>query len=557
MPVGKLSGGEQARVLLAGLMLQPADVLVLDEPTNDLDIPTLEVLEESLLEFPGAVVLVTHDRYLFERVTTTVLGFDGSGGVARLRRLRAVGEREEGPRGAGAKRRRCVGPRAARRRGGHARTAARDTSRRSSATTSSANGTRWNRGSSRPKKRLAAATARAADPARRVDAPTRWPRATANSTRPRPRWTASTRAGPSSRRSVGAEGLIRRGISSGESVEGCREPHRTRRIAFPRTGARHGPAAGGTASAPAPPAASGRLLDDPRGEGTAGHGSMRTASFGGTVAMAEGRAARGPLIVGLVDQGARRLPPRRPLRRREARAPGSSWPSPAPTGSPRSTTRTTTVATTTSPPSGPRRDAHRRSAPSQHGSATSTSRIRDGRPLREPSALAIAGPAGPLGQKQQQILQPLRAERGRRAGHHARRSPLRERSRPASGMWKPCELPAAQPIPASTSSSLTIPRASPCCSSTASAARRLNFRDLIASLDRKRYQAWVAYYPSGGRPRRTARRLDGPDVRRGFAPSTASRKAAVVAHSMGGLVTRALPARGFRPHRQRRRCARS
>ena len=77
MPVGKLSGGEQARVVLAALMLQPADVLILDEPTNDLDIPTLEVLEESLIEFPGAVVLVTHDRFLFERVATTVLGLDG------------------------------------------------------------------------------------------------------------------------------------------------------------------------------------------------------------------------------------------------------------------------------------------------------------------------------------------------------------------------------------------------------------------------------------------------------------------------------------------------
>jgi ATP-binding cassette subfamily F protein uup len=79
MPVGRLSGGEQARVHLACLMLEPADLLVLDEPTNDLDIPTLEVLEESLIEFPGAVVLVTHDRFLFERVTTTVLALDGSG----------------------------------------------------------------------------------------------------------------------------------------------------------------------------------------------------------------------------------------------------------------------------------------------------------------------------------------------------------------------------------------------------------------------------------------------------------------------------------------------
>jgi ATP-binding cassette subfamily F protein uup len=79
MPVGRLSGGERARVLLAALMLQPADLLVLDEPTNDLDIPTLEVLEEALLEFPGAVVLVTHDRFLFERVTTTVLALDGAG----------------------------------------------------------------------------------------------------------------------------------------------------------------------------------------------------------------------------------------------------------------------------------------------------------------------------------------------------------------------------------------------------------------------------------------------------------------------------------------------
>jgi ATP-binding cassette subfamily F protein uup len=80
-PVGRLSGGEQARVLIAQLMLQPADVLLLDEPTNDLDIPTLEVLEESLLEFRGSLVLVTHDRHMLDRVSTVVLGLDGRGGA--------------------------------------------------------------------------------------------------------------------------------------------------------------------------------------------------------------------------------------------------------------------------------------------------------------------------------------------------------------------------------------------------------------------------------------------------------------------------------------------
>lgn len=80
-PVHRLSGGERARVLLANLMLQPADVLFLDEPTNDLDIPTLGVLEESLEDFPGALVLVTHDRYLMDRISTHVLGLDGKGGA--------------------------------------------------------------------------------------------------------------------------------------------------------------------------------------------------------------------------------------------------------------------------------------------------------------------------------------------------------------------------------------------------------------------------------------------------------------------------------------------
>ena len=81
-PVERLSGGERARVLIAKLMLEPADLLLLDEPTNDLDIATLEVLEETLLEYPGALVLVTHDRYMLDRVSTTVLGLDGRGNAA-------------------------------------------------------------------------------------------------------------------------------------------------------------------------------------------------------------------------------------------------------------------------------------------------------------------------------------------------------------------------------------------------------------------------------------------------------------------------------------------
>ncbi len=80
-PVERLSGGERARVLIAKLMLEPADLLLLDEPTNDLDIATLEILEESLLEYTGALVLVTHDRYMLDRVSTTVLGLDGHGGA--------------------------------------------------------------------------------------------------------------------------------------------------------------------------------------------------------------------------------------------------------------------------------------------------------------------------------------------------------------------------------------------------------------------------------------------------------------------------------------------
>ncbi|HEY7039423.1 MAG TPA: ABC-F family ATP-binding cassette domain-containing protein [Methylomirabilota bacterium] len=81
VPVGRLSGGEQARIHIARLMLEPADLLVLDEPTNDLDIPTLDVLEESLAAFDGGLVLVTHDRFMLDRIATTIVALDGRGGV--------------------------------------------------------------------------------------------------------------------------------------------------------------------------------------------------------------------------------------------------------------------------------------------------------------------------------------------------------------------------------------------------------------------------------------------------------------------------------------------
>ncbi|MGE0710354.1 MAG: ABC-F family ATP-binding cassette domain-containing protein [Planctomycetota bacterium] len=99
MKVGGLSGGERARVLIAGLVRQPADLLLLDEPTNDLDLPTRDVLEESLEAFAGALVVVTHDRFLLSSVCTDLLALDGRGAwrlVADLdqwRRFRR--EREE------------------------------------------------------------------------------------------------------------------------------------------------------------------------------------------------------------------------------------------------------------------------------------------------------------------------------------------------------------------------------------------------------------------------------------------------------------------------------
>jgi ATP-binding cassette subfamily F protein uup len=79
--VGVLSGGERNRLLLARLFTQPANVLALDEPTNDLDAETLEVLEAMLVEFTGTVLIVSHDREFLDNVATSTIVFDGSGGA--------------------------------------------------------------------------------------------------------------------------------------------------------------------------------------------------------------------------------------------------------------------------------------------------------------------------------------------------------------------------------------------------------------------------------------------------------------------------------------------
>jgi ABC transport system ATP-binding/permease protein len=80
-PVSQLSGGERARLLLAKLFLQPANVLVLDEPTNDLDIQTLELLEEMVADFSGTVLMVSHDRAFINNVATSTLVFEDDGSI--------------------------------------------------------------------------------------------------------------------------------------------------------------------------------------------------------------------------------------------------------------------------------------------------------------------------------------------------------------------------------------------------------------------------------------------------------------------------------------------
>jgi energy-dependent translational throttle protein EttA len=77
--IGQLSGGERNRVQLAKYLRRPANLIILDEPTNDLDLMTLRILEEALLEYPGSAIVITHDRYFLDRITTHILAFESPG----------------------------------------------------------------------------------------------------------------------------------------------------------------------------------------------------------------------------------------------------------------------------------------------------------------------------------------------------------------------------------------------------------------------------------------------------------------------------------------------
>lgn len=80
-PIKTLSGGERARLIMAKMMLEGCNMLILDEPTNDLDIPTLQLLDEALTSFPGCILMVTHDRFFLDKVATGILSFEDNGEV--------------------------------------------------------------------------------------------------------------------------------------------------------------------------------------------------------------------------------------------------------------------------------------------------------------------------------------------------------------------------------------------------------------------------------------------------------------------------------------------
>ncbi len=78
-PLSRLSGGERGRLMLARALALPSNLLVLDEPTNDLDLETLDLLQDMLADYPGTVVVVSHDRDFLDRVSTSVINAEGQG----------------------------------------------------------------------------------------------------------------------------------------------------------------------------------------------------------------------------------------------------------------------------------------------------------------------------------------------------------------------------------------------------------------------------------------------------------------------------------------------
>ena len=106
-PVGSLSGGERSRIILAKLFTQPSNLLVLDEPTNDLDVETLEVLEERLGDYSGTLLVVSHDREFLDNVVNRILVFEAGGEIESYvggysdwaRRGRALAQMDAAPPG--------------------------------------------------------------------------------------------------------------------------------------------------------------------------------------------------------------------------------------------------------------------------------------------------------------------------------------------------------------------------------------------------------------------------------------------------------------------------